>query len=117
MHKLTTALLLGCLMAGAAHAAPGLDAVQAYAGTYQLADGRMLTVTEQDGLLHASIASRAAAALKSRTGNSSDVILKEAGPARFVSTSTPLEITFDKGADGDVAQVTLSGRAPMMASR
>lgn len=118
MKKLTATLLLGCLMAGSAFAAPADPAMTAYTGSYEMADGRILTVSEQDGQLHASVTSRSAVARNARYTAPREVVLKETAPDQFTSTTTPLRVTFGQGAHGDIAQVTLSDRGePMMASR
>ena len=118
MKKLTAAMLLSCLMAGSAFAAVAEPDAQNYTGSYAMADGRTLTITEHDGQLHARITSRNVAARNARFSAARDVLLKETGPDQFASVSTPLRVSFAQGARGEMAQVTLSDQSEsMMASR
>jgi hypothetical protein len=116
MRKLTLSLLSAILFAGAAGAAePAQPALQDYAGQYVLADGRILTVSEDGGTLKAAIAARTAT-MNPRFNGARNVVLKPDGFGRFTSTSTPLRISFSQDAWGDVAQVRLDEHAaPMIA--
>lgn len=117
MHKSAISLLLGILITGSACAAtpvPAEATLQDYAGHYELADGRILTVTEAGGRLTARIAARSAMAANLHFGSRREVVLLQDGPARFHSTSTPLQINFGQDARGDVAQVRLTEQAEPM---
>lgn len=116
MRKLTLSLLSGILFAGAAGAAePAQPPLQEYAGRYVLADGRILTVSENSGTLRAAIAPRNRT-MNPRFSGVRDVVLKPDGFGRFTSTSTPLRISFSQDAWGDVVQVSMDERAaPMLA--
>ena len=123
MHKSAISLLLGILITGSTCAAapvPAEATLQDYAGQYELADGRILTVTENGDKLTAWIAPRTATLPNPRVSSPREVVLKQVGPAHFRSTSTPLQINFGQDARGDVAQVRLTEQAEptrMMARR
>lgn len=111
MRQIIPAVLL-TFVAGSAMA-QGTD----YTGQYQLADGRLLTVSDNGGKLTAQIARTAIT--QKRFAASREIALTEVGPDRFKATSMPLQITFGQGATGDIAHVSLDEQAPaqMLARR
>jgi len=113
MRQLISAALLTLLAGSALAQAPDRD----YAGQYRLADGRILTVTDTDGKLTAQIA-RQAPTSQQRSNSPREFALTEVAPDRFKASTSPLQITFNNGAGGDVAQVTLHEQAtPLLARR
>lgn len=117
MRQSAISLLLGILITGSAFAAapvPTEATLQDYAGHYELADGRILIVTEAGGKLAARIAARNAMPSNLHFGGPREVVLVQDGPAHFHSTSTPLQINFSQDARGDVAQVRLTEQADPM---
>jgi len=116
MRTSTLSLLFGLLLAGSACAAePAQPASKDYAGRYALTDGRILTVEQADGTLTATIALRSAS-INPRFNGAREVVLKPDGMGGFMSTSTPLRISFSQDARGDIAQVRVDEHAaPMVA--
>lgn len=114
MLKLTATLLLASTLAVSAHAAAPAEDLQAYAGQYALADGRVLTIADDAGNLTAQIVKRAPTMQNSRFSAPRTVALKPAGLGRFTSASSPLEVTFAHDARGDVAQVSLTEQGAAM---
>jgi len=115
MLKLSAALLLALSLASTACAAtPEALDLHAYAGEYALADGRILSITDDTGQLSAQLSKRGPTMRNARLGETRRVVLKPTGPARFTSTTTtPLQITFAPDGRGEIAQVHLTeqGRA------
>ena len=105
-------LLLCCSLANVAFAAPALaDSAAEHAGKYVLSDGRVLTVTEQNGRLFAQLATPRSTENDARLSTPKKVVLHPAGPGVYVSPSTPLQIRFDS-ADGDAVVLNTDAPAP-----
>lgn len=112
---LFAAALLSCTLAGPALAAAPAQAdpqadPQAYAGQYALADGRILTFGADAGVLTAQLGKPGLALRNARFSAPRTVVLKPAGPGRFIGATAPLQLTFAADGHGDVAQVSLSER-------
>lgn len=111
MLKLSAALLLALSLASTACAAtPEALDLHAYAGDYALADGRILSITDDTGQLSAQLSKRGPTMRNARLGETRRVVLKPTGPARFTSTTIPLQITFASDGKGEIAQVSLTER-------
>lgn len=111
MRKFAASILL-CLTATSAFAAGHEPLSTAdYTGKYQLADGRLLTITDDNGRLWAQISRPSITRGKDHAAVSRMVQLDELAPARFVARTTPLEITFGPPSDGDIASVRVTEQA------
>ena len=108
MRTLVLALALGCCMAGAAGAAektlPASE-LQDYRGQYDLADGRLLTVTQRGNKLFV------------RMDNDTPIEVVPAGDGVFVTRWGGLRVEFDQRDNGSVAGVRLRGPEPRVARR
>jgi hypothetical protein len=91
MRTFILALVLGCCLAGTA-AAKDLNF---FHGSYDLADGRLLTVNQHHGKLYLQIDS------------GSEVEVRALGDGVFVSLDGGLRATFDRYPNGVVAGVQL----------
>lgn len=109
MRHIVPALLLTSftLIAGSA-----LAQSPDYAGQYRLADGRVLTVSDNDGKLTAQIV-RPAITQQNRAATARNIVLTEVGPGRFKAHNLPLQITFGQGVTGAIADVSLDEQAPL----
>lgn len=115
MLKFTATLLIASTFAASAFAAtPATEDVHVYTGQYALADGRVLTISDDNGTLTAQIAKRSPTMANARFSAARTVELKPAGLARFTSTTTPLQITFGEDGKGEVAQVSLTEQGSAM---
>jgi len=116
MRKITVSLLFGILLCGNAGAAePSRAALQEYAGRYELADGRLLTVSEDKGVLTASIGPRAGT-MRTRFSSPREFVLTPDGTGGFRASAAPLRLRFSQDGAGDVASVQLDEHAaPMVA--
>ena len=111
MLKLSATLLLALSLASTACAAtPEALDLHAYAGDYALADGRILSITDDTGQLFAQLSKRGPTMRNARLGETRRVVLKPTGPARFTSTTTtPLQIAFAPDGKGEIVHVHLTG--------
>jgi hypothetical protein len=107
MRALVCALALGCCMAAAAGAAektlPASD-LQDFRGQYDLADGRLLTVTQRGNKLFV------------RMNDEPEIEVVPAGDGVFVTRWGKVRLEFDQRANGSVAGVRLRGPDRQVAS-
>lgn len=75
-------------------------ALNDFVGQYELADGRVLTVTQRARQLVAQVEGQAA------------VPLRPAGPGRFSTPDGQLRVAFDQHANGNVTGVVVDVPAP-----
>jgi hypothetical protein len=103
MRILLIAALFATTMLVPAHARePGLTSMELndFVGQYELADGRVLTVTQRARRLVAQVEGQEA------------VPLKRAGPGRFSAADGQLRVAFDQHANGSVTGVVIDVPAP-----
>lgn len=112
MRHIIPAVLLTLIAGSAMAQTPDRD----YAGQYRLADGRILTVTDNDGRLTAQIA-RQVLTSQQRSNAPREFVLTEVAPDRFKASFSPLQITFNQGVAGEMAQVTVAEQAPPLLAR
>lgn len=111
MRKITISLLFGLVLCGSAGAAePSRAAVQDYAGRYELTDGRVLTVSQDQGVLTASIGPRAGT-MRARFSSPREFVLAPDGIGGYRASAAPLRIRFSQDGAGDVASVQLDEQA------